>query len=472
MPNTKKDALKIVFVLRAAGEFSRQRSLIDALCNKGNKVHLLYGPALSTNPVSREAIRSYALGEPKFTHDFARERRSFLFSFLRAVRELRSYREYLFMGEQSVYYRRRAARATPQPIRLLVYTLELTFANTLLKMKAVGILLALVERHTPASHAIRKHLNELKADAVIATPANKKFSSPDIEYLKAARALGIPSVVPVFSWDNLTTKGLIHIQPNLLLAWNERHRNEAIRFHHIPPERIRLTGAPPFDIWLSITRPTTTRKEFCARNGLDQNKPIVLYIASSKNIANDEADIVRGLRIALDRADNAELRGIQLLMRPYPGRHRQYLPLLSAGIIVLPRVDITDPAISERLYADTLFHATAAIGINTSGMLDAMIVGKPVIAYMSEKHRDTQERTLHFRQLLEHDTLEQAHAPEECVDALEDILAGSDTRREQRERFVAHFIFPCGREQTAGERAAEEIIRLAQNAPRISSVRA
>ena len=36
-----------------------------------------------------------------------------------------------------------------------------------------------------------------------------RFGTPQADYLQAARRLGIPNVYCAFSWDNLTTKGLI-----------------------------------------------------------------------------------------------------------------------------------------------------------------------------------------------------------------------------------------------------------------------
>ena len=46
--------------------------------------------------------------------------------------------------------------------------------------------------------------------------------------VKSAKAIGVPVVFPVFSWDNLSTKGLIHVQPDRVLVWNEHQKREAV----------------------------------------------------------------------------------------------------------------------------------------------------------------------------------------------------------------------------------------------------
>lgn len=71
---------------------------------------------------------------------------------------------------------------------------------------------------------------------------NIRFSE-EVEYVKAANAIKIPTVVHVLSWDNLTTKGLCHIIPNLTLVWNEIQSQEAITIHEVPDDKILITGS-------------------------------------------------------------------------------------------------------------------------------------------------------------------------------------------------------------------------------------
>ena len=66
-------------------------------------------------------------------------------------------------------------------------------------------------------------------------------------------------IYPVFSWDNLSTKGLVHVQPDAVLVWNDRQRTEAVEMHQCRHDAIVVTGAPRFDEFFAMT-PKTTRE--------------------------------------------------------------------------------------------------------------------------------------------------------------------------------------------------------------------
>ena len=83
-------------------------------------------------------------------------------------------------------------------------------------------------------------------DVVVASPYIFSLSR-EVEYVKAARSLGIPTVVVVLSWDNLTSKGTFHVLPDLTLVWNSALAEEAASLHDVPKEKLVVTGAPVFD---------------------------------------------------------------------------------------------------------------------------------------------------------------------------------------------------------------------------------
>ena len=67
--------------------------------------------------------------------------------------------------------------------------------------------------------------------------------------MRAANRLGLHSAYPVFSWDNLTNKGLVHEIPEVVLVWNESQAKEAVELQDIPRERVRVLGAWSYDHW-------------------------------------------------------------------------------------------------------------------------------------------------------------------------------------------------------------------------------
>ena len=52
-------------------------------------------------------------------------------------------------------------------------------------------------------------------------------ASEQVDWIKAARACGIRTAACIASWDNLTNKGLLRIEPDLVVVWNEAQRREA-----------------------------------------------------------------------------------------------------------------------------------------------------------------------------------------------------------------------------------------------------
>ena len=96
----------------------------------------------------------------------------------------------------------------------------------------VGVLRTL-ERYVPEDPTIREFITSHTPDAVLITPLINLGSS-QIEYQRAARGLGIPNALCVWSWDHLSSKALIRDWPDRVFVWNEVQRQEALNLHGVP----------------------------------------------------------------------------------------------------------------------------------------------------------------------------------------------------------------------------------------------
>jgi hypothetical protein len=114
-------------------------------------------------------------------------------------------------------------------------------------------MLRLIETVIPSDPGFERYLASERPELVLVTPL-VGLGSDQADWVKSAQALGIPVGFPVFSWDNLTTKGLIHVQPDRVFVWNDIQRREAIELHGVPEERITITGAPRFDAFVDMGR--------------------------------------------------------------------------------------------------------------------------------------------------------------------------------------------------------------------------
>ncbi len=150
---------------------------------------------------------------------------------------------------------------------------------------------ARVEAAIPTSRAIDRYIRERSPDVVLATPVVNRAST-QVDLLKSARGLGVPTGVCVASWDNLTNKGLLRFVPERVLVWNEVQRREAVELHGVPVGRVVVTGAQVFDEWFE-RRPSRSREEFLGEVGLDPSEPYVLYVCSNPAMTEvSEAEFV------------------------------------------------------------------------------------------------------------------------------------------------------------------------------------
>ena len=261
-------------------------------------------------------------------------------------------------------------------------------------VKNLDKLLALMERTIPSATVLEDFLKAEQPDLVLVSPL-VNLGSYQADFVKSAKALHIPVVYPVFSWDNLSTKGLIHVQPDGVIVWNERQRTEAVEMHGVPPERVAVTGAPRFDEFFAMS-PGTTREQFCAIHGLDASQPIVVYLCSSEFVAGGEVDFVRRWIDEVRRAPS--LRSCNILIRPHPRQQKPWKAFESPDArvaVALPRAMNADPTL-----LDTVHHSAAVVGLNTSAQLEAGILGRPVLTILAPEFEEGQQGTLHFSYLL------------------------------------------------------------------------
>jgi hypothetical protein len=321
--------------------------------------------------------------------------------------------------------------------------------------------LQLVERSLVPPRQVERFLVEQDPDLVLVTPL-VDLGSRQADWLRAAKRLGLRTGYPVFSWDNLTNKGLVRDFPDLVLVWNDLQAREAEELHRIPADRIRVTGAPVCDPWFESTV-SRSREDFCREVGLRADRPIVLYLCSSEFVAPNEVGFVPGWIDRL-RALGEPFEEAGFMVRPYPDTSQHWLDADFEGpqIRVWPRFgESPHDEATRRNFYDSIYHSAAVVGINTTAQIESAIVGRPVHTVLAEEFRDTQEGTLHFHYLQADDfgLLFVGRDFAEHAEQLADSLHGrADDGR--NERFLRRFVRPFGLDRPARELVAEAIDEL------------
>jgi hypothetical protein len=323
---------------------------------------------------------------------------------------------------------------------------------------------ARLEQAIPTSPEIDAYIRERAPDVVLATPVVNRAST-QVEFLKSARRLGIPAGTLVASWDNLTNKGLLKWAPERVFVWNEIQVREAVELHGMPADRVVATGAQLFDRWFE-RRPSTERAEFVRRLGLDPGEPYVLYTCSNPAMTEiPESGFVTGWIEALRSSGDERLRRIGIAVRPHPNDRDHWREVdLSRfdNVAVWPREGtavVTDDARAD--FFDSLAHSAAVVGINTTAMIEAAIVGKSVLTVLAPGF--AQENTLHFDYLLEENGgfLHVAPSLEEHVGQLAHVLDQDEEGAARRRAFVESFVRPHGLDRPATPILADAIEELA-----------
>jgi len=328
------------------------------------------------------------------------------------------------------------------------------------RRRLVKLALEMAETLVPSESYYELFIRSHAPDVVLVTPLID-FGSYQTDYVKSAHRLGIPVAFLPFSWDNLTNRGLVRIAPDRVLVWNENQEREAVTYHDVPSDRIVVVGAPRFDDFFAM-RPSTTRAEFCARAGLDPSQRFLLYLCSSHFVAPDEVGFVRRWAQAVRR--DLSVGDCGVLVRPHPANTEAWdgvdlRDIEKAAVWNEPLKVQADPA----LY-DSLYHCAGTVGLNTSAMIEAGILGKPVFTIQTTEFEGGQEQTLHFHYLLARNGghVEVAGNLEQHIDQLRASLAQPDAGVERCRRFIASFIRPRGIDLPVAPIMVDEIEHVAQ----------
>jgi hypothetical protein len=319
--------------------------------------------------------------------------------------------------------------------------------------------LALAERAMPPDRYFELFLKAERADLLLVTPL-VDFGSYQTDYVKAAHRIGLPVAYLPFSWDNLTNRGLIRVPPDRVLVWNDIQKREAVEMHGVPADRVVVCGAPRFDEFFAMG-PSTPRDVFARLAGLPDERPFILYTCSSNFVAPREVEFVRNWIDQLRQSSNDAVRTCGVLVRPHPAHQEQWE---AADFSDLPGVAIwshkTTMQADQGLY-DSLHHCAAVVGLNTSAMIEAAIVGRAVLTIAAPEFAGGQQGTLHFWYLLAENggVVSLARDFGEHARQLALALAGDPAVAERSRAFVRSFVRPRGLDTPAAPIMVEEIER-------------
>jgi hypothetical protein len=452
---------RFLFVMQYPGYLRYFDSAVRALVERGHHVDIAFDSP-HKQPEGLEALE----GVDGITWVGQTPRRADVWTVVgKAVRAAIDYLRYLHPKFAEAHYLRARMRDVLPPLLAFLGRWKTASADS--TGRAIAPFLA-CERAIPSSPILEKFIRSHRPDAVLVSPLVTDRST-QVDLVKSAQALGVPVGLCVASWDHLTTKGLMRVQPDLVSVWNQHQLAEAVEFHGASREHIVVTGAQPFDRWFE--RQPTDRAAFCRKVGLDPARPFVLFVGSTASISAPEAEVafVRRWIEALRRVPALSRVGVLVRPHPYNAEHWRDVDLTSVpDVEVYPRSANPVNEADRQDYFDSLFHSEAVVGVNTTAMIEAAIVGRTVLAVLADEFQDTQGGTLHFRYLLSENGgfLRVAKNLTEHAAQLAETLTDPAVGREACARFVGTFIRPHGIDVEATPVLASVLERLASSGPR------
>jgi hypothetical protein len=330
---------------------------------------------------------------------------------------------------------------------------------------ALARMLRGIERVLPRQQAADAAIDAHRPDAMLLTPL-VHLGSPQVELLRSARAMRVPTALCVGSWDHLSSKSVIRDAPDRVLVWNPTQRREAVELHGLPPDRVVVTGAQCYDPWFGRT-PRRTRAEFCRRAGLPDDRPFVLWVCSALFPGSPvEGEFVtRWIERVRGSADPA-LASAAILIRPHPARLEEWERIdLTRWSGVARRGGLPIDEETREDYFEALYYAAAVAGLNTSAFIEAAIVDRPVHALLLPEFHENQEGTIHFHYLLPSNggPLIVARSLDEHVEQLARSLHGRAPSLNAA--FVGTFVRPAVRERAAADVFVDAVEQLTRVSP-------
>jgi hypothetical protein len=301
--------------------------------------------------------------------------------------------------------------------------------------------LSATDRWVPADPRIVELVASLarRTDTVLVMCNDFAFQLCD--YIKSARLLGIPTILSMPGWDTAIRRGPIVESPDLMLVWNEVERQDFVALHGVHSDRVAVTGSAEFDHW-TARRPSRSRADFCRQLAVAVDHPIILYATSW--LAHDEpAKVTQWIR-ALRQSTLPSLADATIVIRPHPMTISHFAGLSHSDDRV---VVWTGGARHERSFDDDLFdcvyHSAAVVGVGTTVLLQAALLGRPALTRICPDADMLHERWL-LRRLYAWGTVG-AHSEAEHLEQLSKAVTnGTDPCVARLRTKARKFVMPNG----------------------------
>lgn len=203
-----------------------------------------------------------------------------------------------------------------------------------------------------------------------------------------AKKIGIKIYSFIPSWDNITTKTRFVFKSDYYAVWSEIRKKELQKYYpYTSNQQIECVGAPQYDVFFN-EKYNESKTDFLNRNGLNDDKPIILYALGSPNFIKSE------VQTCIDVIDyfikTGMINQIQVLVRPHPNKDNSELKEIlfnkhknvkiqtfkTSGLVTELRTQTEDQIID---WISTFKYSDLLINLSSTAIFDALYFKKPVL---------------------------------------------------------------------------------------------
>jgi CDP-glycerol glycerophosphotransferase (TagB/SpsB family) len=280
-----------------------------------------------------------------------------------------------------------------------------------------------------------------------------------VPYLNAARRLGIPAIGYVASWDHTVGKGIVSPHVTRYVVQSEVMRDDLVRYHGIPAERVVVTGWPQTDLF-HRRRERAEYEDAIRGLGLDPGRPVVLVAGNTPTNAPYEGRFVDRL-VEWWRTSGAQAR-FQLLFRPHP-RDRSWRERFAAGL------EASGAAVQEPSYTDLetlaalLQHVDCVVANAGTILLDSLVNDRPAVCVLYDEGAPPGESWAaksvvgeHYADVASSRAFDEAHSFDDVTAGIERCLAHPGELEDERRAVTATVVGPV--DGRSAERVVDAIL--------------
>lgn len=311
-------------------------------------------------------------------------------------------------------------------------------------------------------HVSKELLRRMRESCAALVVANVQ-SQQAVPFLNAARRLELPVVGYVASWDHTVGKGIVSPHVQRYVVQNEVMRDDLVRYHDVPGNRVVVTGWPQSDVF-HRRRSRAEFEEIVRGLGLDASRPVVLVAGNTPTNAPYEGRFVE--RLVAWSQSLSPVERPQLLFRPHPrdkGWRERFAAALTAKDGAVQEPSYTD----MEILATLLQHVDCVVCNAGTILLDSLANDRPAVCVLydegappGERHAELNVTGRHYEELVRSDAFLRARDFDEVVSGIERSLAAPGALAAERHRVVLDVMGEL--DGRAADRVVDAIVRTAR----------